>query len=522
MLKPNQQATFRQKFPVDGLHEKCYYIRWLHARKKRVTYCPAKGYIIALKELKIMESRAQQIDLKKMIIYVLKRCWLIILCAAIGFAGMYWYGAYCQKDTYTAYATVYVLNGNPNVVNYQYTNINDLSSAVALLDTYKVVIKSTKVMSVVTERLIGDYPWIYEKYIAGTLSMGSVSETGVFRIMSTTFDAKLSADICNAVVDVAPAEIIRVVAAGNIEVIDYAEIPRDPDDRSPIRKGLIGAMAGAILAAGLLALLFLMNRKVTDTESLTDNYTPPVLAEIHREKVRGEDPDRFLLKSDSKMEQAESYAKARMNLLYTLAGKEKKTIAISSAIAGEGKSTIAANLAISCAMSGKKVLLVDADIRRACQREHFKYEEDNPGLTEALIGDGNWWDMVIPSGRENLSILPAGHAAPNPAELLSLPVLPAIISGMEKEFDLIVFDTPPINVVSDPLALSSHVAGCVMVVRQDYSDHREIRKALISAEMAGMNILGFVLYGEKLKNGKYYGKKYYRKYYSRYEKQAEK
>lgn len=469
-----------------------------------------------------MESKSPQIDLKKLIIYLLKRCWLIILSAIIGFAGMYWYTAYYQEDSYTASASVYVLNGNPNVVNYQYTNMNDLSSAVALLDTYMVVIKSTKVMSVVTERLIADYPGINPNFISSTLSMGSVSETGVLRIRSTTSNAKLSADICNAVVDVAPAEIIRVVNAGNIEVIDYAEPPTFPDDRSPMKKGLVGAVAGVVLAAGILALLFLSNRKVTDAESLTDKYTPPVLAEIQRKKVSGKDPSRFLLDSSSLTEQVESYAKLRMNLLYTLAGKEKKTVAISSAIAGEGKSTIAANLAISCAMSGKKVLLVDADIRRACQRDHFKYEEEKPGLTEALIGDGNWWDMVIPSGRENLSILPAGHAAPNPAELLSLPTLSEMISGMEKEFDLILFDTPPINVVSDPLALSSHVAGCVLVTRQNYSDHREIRKALISAEMAGMNILGFVLYGEKLKQGKYYGKKYYEKYYSRYEKQAEK
>ncbi len=130
--------------------------------------------------------------------------------------------------------------------------------------------------------------------------------------------------------------------------------------------------------------------------------------------------------------------------------------------------------------------------------------------------------MVIPSGWENPSILPAGPAAPNPAELLSLPVLPGILSEMEKEFDLILLDTPPMNVVSDPLALSSHVAGCVLVIRQNYSDHREIRKALVSAEMAGMNVLGFVFYGKKVKQGRYYGKKYYKKYYSRYERQVEK
>lgn len=522
MLKPNQQAVFRQKFPVDGPREKCYYIKWLHARKKRVTYYSAEGYMKALKELRTMESGTRRINIKKLVFYILKRCWLIILCAAIGFAGMYWYTAYYQQDKYTAYATVYVLNGNPNVVNYQYTNVNDLNSAVALLDTYKVVIKSDKVMSVVTERLIADYPWIFANYIASTLSMGSVSETGVFRIMSTTSNAKLSADICNAVVDVAPSEIIRVVNAGNIEVIDYAVAPSFPDDRSPMRKGLIGAMAGAILAAGFLVLLFLLNRKVADAESLTDNYTPPVLAEIHRKKASDKDPARFLLDNDSQMETVESYAKLRMNLLYTLAGKETKAVAISSAIAGEGKSTIAANLAISCAMSGKKVVLVDADIRRACQRDHFKYEEDKPGLSEIMIGESQWQDTLIPSGRENLDILPAGHAAPNPAELLSLPAFPILLAELEQHYDLILFDTPPINVVSDPLALSSHVAGCVMVIRQNYSDHREIRKSLIAAEMAGMNILGFVFYGEKLKHSKYYGKRYYQKYYSRYEKQAEK
>ena len=97
-----------------------------------------------------------------------------------------------------------------------------------------------------------------------------------------------------------------------------------------------------------------------------------------------------------------------------------------------------------------------------------------------------------------------------------------MLSEMEKEFDLILFDTPPMNVVSDPLALSSHVAGCILVTRQHYSDHREIRKALISAEMAGMSVLGFVFYGKKLKQGRYYGKKYYKKYYSRYERQVEK
>ena len=465
-----------------------------------------------------MENSSQRIDFRRLFIFLLRKSWIMILCGVICFSAMYWYTASYQVDTYTASATVYVLNGNPNIVNYQYTNANDLNSAVQLLDTYMVVVQSSKVMNVVAERLAADYPGISAEYISRTLSMGSVSQTGVLSVQSTTTSPKLSADICNAVLDVAPAEIIRVVNAGSIEIIDYAEPPEFPDYRSPKRKGLMAALAGVVLAGGLLTLIFLMNHKVTDIESLEENYTPPVLAGILRNKKTPSDQSGFLLKKSSPMEVIEGYAKLRMNLLYTLVGKENKVVVITSAISGEGKSTISANLAISCAMSGKRVLLVDADMRRACQKEYFDYENDNPGLSEILVGSCNWWDAVLLTEQENLSILPAGHLPPNPAELLSLPAIRDLFPEMQQHYDLILMDMPPVNVVSDPLVLSNLVAGCVLVVRQNYTDHRELRNALVSSEMTGMNVLGFAFYGENVKQGKYYGGKYYRHYYGKYGK----
>ena len=223
-----------------------------------------------------MADKAQKIDIKKLITYFLKRLWIIILCAGIGFAGMYYYTAYYQRDTYTASATLYVLNGNPNLVNYQYTNSNDLNSAVQLLDTYMVVVRSSKVLNVVAERLAADYPGISADYISGTLYMGSVSDTGVLEVNCITGNPKLSADICNAVVDVAPAEIIRVVNAGSIEVIDYAEIPKVADTRSPTKRGTLGALAGAALAGTVLMLLFVMNHKVTDMDSISDSASATI------------------------------------------------------------------------------------------------------------------------------------------------------------------------------------------------------------------------------------------------------
>lgn len=462
-------------------------------------------------EGKGMGNISQRIDIKRLFFFVLKRVWILIICAGIGFAGMYCYTRYYQRDTYTAYATMYVLSANPNIVNYQYANSSDLNTAVQLLDTYMVVVRSSKVMDVVAERLHAKYPGISTGYISSTLSMGSVGQTGVLRINCSTRNAQMSADICNAVVDVAPAEIIRVVNAGSIEVIDYAEVPKGPDSRNPMKKGMIGAMAGAALAGAILVLLFLLNHKVTEAEELTEAYTPPVLSSVVRERKKSKAPKDFVLDRDSSLFTSESYAKLRMNLLYTLVNKENKVIAVTSSISGEGKSTIAANLAIACATSGKRVLLIDGDMRRASQQAIFGYDKDLPGLSEVLIGNCKWWDVVLSDERENLNILPTGHLPPNPAELLTLPETGELLAETQQQFDLVLIDLPPINIVSDPLMVSSHVAGCLMVVRQGYSDHREIRKALASAELTGMDVLGFVFYGEKINQASYYNKKYYNK-----------
>ena len=463
-----------------------------------------------------MENSYQKIDIKKLFAYLLKHLWIIVLCAGIGFGWQYIDTKYYKKDTYTASATMYVLNGNPNLVNYQYTNVSDLNSAVVLLDTYMVVVRSNKVMDVVAERLQNDYPGIYADYISSTLSMGSVSETGVLQINCCTHNAQLSADICNAVVDVAPAEIIRVVNAGSIEVIDYADKPLYPDSRSPMRRGITGALIGSALSTALLILLFILNHKVTDIESLAEKYTPPVLAGIPRQKNKTKLSTALLLNNNSPMDSIESYAKLRMNLLYTLVGKGNKIVVVTSAVSGEGKSTISANLAISCAMSGKRVLLIDADMRRACQRENFDYDPETPGLSEALVGSANWWDAVLSTDRENLHILPAGHLPPNPAELLTLESSTDLFKEIQQDFDIVIMDMPPINIVADPLVVSSHVAGCVLIIRQGYSDHRAIRKALMSAEMTGMDVLGFVFNGDNLDQDTYYSRKYYKKkYYNR-------
>ena len=477
-------------------------------------------------------NKGSSIDLARLAVYILKRIWLVIICAAIGFGVMY-YRASKAIDTYTASGTMFVTNSNPNLVNYGYTSISDINSAVSLVNIYSEVIKSETVMQRVLEYrletveqdgveqdllLNQKYPGLTTDYIKATLRMASVNETPMVRVSCTTSIPQLSADICNAVLQVAPAAIKEVVGAGEAKPQDFATVPMFANARSEKRQGLIGGLAGAILACGVLLILFLLNRKVEKPGELTNKYTPPILSYIRRNKGNNENPGTFLLNENSEMDQVEGYAKLRMNLMYTLKDKKNHVVLVTSAISGEGKSTIAANLAVSFAFSGKKLLLVDADMRRACQNEIFGYEQTVPGLSDALTGEADLQDVIRHTKWENLSVLPAGAMVPNPCELLENPAMQELLEKVEEQFDLILIDVPPINIVSDPLALSDQAAGALIVVRQNFSDHREIRRALIASEMTGLDVLGFVFYGENLHQGKYYsrraknGYKYYNAY----------
>ncbi|MCR4886699.1 MAG: polysaccharide biosynthesis tyrosine autokinase [Clostridiales bacterium] len=467
------------------------------------------------------DRQAVSIDLIKLAKFLLKYCWLILLCAAVGFCFMQWRSSRVKvADTYTAAGTMYVYNSNPNMINYGYASASDIKSAVTLLDTYMEVVKSNKVLDVVAERLAPDYPTITPSQIRATLSMTSVNETGVVSVRCTTTDPQQSADICNAVMDVAPAEIIRVVGAGSIEIIDYATVPTAPNGYSPAKKNMIGALVGAAAAAAVLFLIFLLDSKVRDASEMEERYTLPVLSSIHREKKESRDPSEFRLTGNSPMDQLEGYAKLRMNLMYTLVGKEKCSVMITSAISGEGKSTIAANLAISIAMSGKRVLLVDADMRRACQRRIFHYSGKNPGLSDVLVGNCPWQNALISTDLQELEILPAGTVPPNPTEMLDSPAMHALLPQLEQSYDMVILDAPPVNVVSDAFALASSIAGSLFVVRQRYTDHRDVRKALRQAELGGLELLGFVFYGEKLDLGG--SRKYYDQYYHKYDTRRKK
>ncbi len=188
---------------------------------------------------------------------------------------------------------------------------------------------------------------------------------------------------------------------------------------------------------------------------------------------------------------SEAYKSLRTNVLFSLPKEGCRKIIVTSALAGEGKSTVSAHLAASFAEMGSSVLLIDCDLRRGKSHRLFEVKR-TPGLANVLAGFSDVNTAVLKTQVENLFILPSGVVPPNPAELLASGRMELLLQEFSKSFDYIILDTSPINVVSDALPLVNLVDGVVVVVRQNYTDQSALTRCLNSLEFAEAKVLGVV------------------------------
>ena len=214
----------------------------------------------------------------------------------------------------------------------------------------------------------------------------------------------------------------------------------------------------------------------------------------------------------------EAYKSIRANIMFSIMKKGCKKIVVTSSVAGEGKTTTTINLAITFAQAGQKVLLIDSDLRKP-KIHHYFSVPNSPGLTDYLGSKvsgirSNRIDLftiVHPTEFENLSIICSGTIPPNPAELLGSEPMEDFLNEIANDFDYIIIDTPPINIVSDALPLIRESDGVVLIVRYNSSTHPEVERAIASLEFIDAKILGFVVnFVETRANGRYkysnYGK----------------
>ena len=207
---------------------------------------------------------------------------------------------------------------------------------------------------------------------------------------------------------------------------------------------------------------------------------------------------------------AEAYKKIRTNIMFQLSQIDGKVIAVSSADIGEGKSTTSLNLAVTFSQTGGKTLLIDADLRRASLNKKMNMENKD-GFSNILAGFSTV-EKVMHHLSESLDVITAGPVPPNPSELLGSKRFVDFLAEARKQYDYIIIDTPPIDIVSDALVIAPHTDGVVMVVRMGYTAHYMLQRALDSAEFAKINILGVVANGVEMKAVRRYNKSWYGRY----------
>lgn len=165
---------------------------------------------------------------------------------------------------------------------------------------------------------------------------------------------------------------------------------------------------------------------------------------------------------------------------------------ITSAVPGEGKTTTAANLAVSYAHEGKKVLLVDADLRKPSL--HLMFGQPNLyGLTNLLTNERPDQEAIRESYIPNLSLVPSGTIPPNPAEILSSPRLDSLLEEWKRQFDIVIFDSPPTLAITDGLVVATRCDGVILVVQAGKVKLEQVRKAKMNLELVKSTILGVVL-----------------------------
>ncbi len=463
-------------------------------------------------------------SIKNILRLMIGKLWLIIILTVIGGGAAFSYAKFVLPLQYQSYTTLYVRD-NLN------SSGNNLNTARSLVSTYIAVLKSDAMLEKTGEELLKKLgndrvsqvfsvndSKVSPSSIRNCLTMTAVDGTEVMRITAVTKDAEISAVLCRTIADIAPEFLTRVVSSGTVETIDTAQINSSPVAPNVPKTTMIGAMAGMVLAVLIIFLIDFFDNTIKDSETISKKHQLAVLGEIQEKgtkKSRKKDREHYLITDKNvPFNITESYKVMRTNLMFSLSTTDKKIVAVSSALPGEGKSTIAANLAITFSqLNENKVLLIDADMRKPVQHKLFNVK-NNAGIAEFLGKMKQRSECIQKSGVPNLDIITSGLLPPNPSELLASEQMEKLLTEMSAEYDYVMIDMPPVNIVSDPLTIGRSISGMIAVTHYGKTTHDDFADMMRKVQTSDTKILGFVLNEIKSRHsGKYgYSKKY--KYYS--------
>jgi capsular exopolysaccharide synthesis family protein len=294
-------------------------------------------------------------------------------------------------------------------------------------------------------------------------------------------------------------ETLADLQTGNAEVVQPADVPTSPSSPKIVRNTVIGGLIGVLLALALALILDRVDRRVREPDELEDIFELPIVGYVPESgSLRKEDAGPQL-----RGPIAEAFRMLRTTLLYFNVDKNLRSLLVTSAAPKEGKTTVSFNLACTAAAGGAKVLLLEADLRHPALRKHIGAVPDGiPGLGEIIARDLDLHSGVtrVPlestkGGRPlaSLDVILAGPVPPNPADLLESQRMRTLIQEAERDYDLVVIDTPPTFVVPDAVPLVNQVSGVIVVARLGVTMRDTARKLREQLDNLNAPTLGLVV-----------------------------
>jgi succinoglycan biosynthesis transport protein ExoP len=340
------------------------------------------------------------------------------------------------------------------------------------------------------------------------------------------------------------ARIAEAVEAGQVEIVDLAGVPRTPVSTGRGTKLLLTLVLGLMLGGGAAFLVEQLNTSIRRREELESVLNTSSLAVIpriihhdtHRARrllpffagasgngngnaphtgrngAGAEIPPELVAMTDMQSSGAEAYRTLRTNLIFSQSLGTLRTLVVTSAAPGDGKTTTAANLAAAFAQHGLRVVLVDCDLRRPRIAGVFGIPKE-PGLTQLVLGHETLAAVAHETVVERLSVIPSGTQPPNPSELLGGERMRSTLAALGEAFDLVLLDTPPLLAAADAAILGSYADGVVLVVRAGKTERAAAQQARRQLATVGARLLGAVLNDPDAKIPSYSGYYAYSGYY---------
>ncbi len=446
----------------------------------------------------------EEIDIKRIIEIIFSKKLIITLIILLNVTLGYVYSYYYKKPEYKSSVTI-LLVADENKTDKSLTQ-TDVNLNNGLISTYSSIAKSSSILQKTIQNLNLDIP---VSKLEQNVEAKQIDNTQFLEISVKNESPERAKNIANELAEVFTEQIKEIYNLQNISIVDKAETEENPCNINHMKDMIIFGFAGIVLSIIIVMIIYMFDDTVKDQKDIEKNIKLRIIGTLPVDREKTE----LIVENNPKSPIVESIKTIRTNILYST---RKNSILVTSCKEKEGKSWVINNLAVTFAQTGKRVILVDANLRQENNKNEIFNIEKCEGLSDFIreISEDQMENLekarkyIKETSIPNLHIMQNGTIPPNPAELISSKNMKRLVNLLKNMYDIVIIDGTSSILVADSIALSSMVDSTILVAENRKTKINDLKKVKKLIEDVNGNILGVILNRVDVQSGKYYGKKY--------------